>query len=130
MSGRRGMTLIEVMIALTLLVIVVLTVGRYMAMFRQGTTRASALVVATAVAKERLELVRSDPRYTSLLALYGSGAGADTVGFPGYVTMRRTTTVSRDQTGAPARDRTAITVRVTWPGMPDTVRLTSMRARP
>lgn len=130
MNGRRGMTLIEVMIALTLLVIVVLTVGRYMAMFRQGTTRASALVVATAVAKERLELVRSDPRYTSLIALYGSGAGADTVGFPGYVTMRRTTTLARDQTGAPARDRTAITVRVTWPGMPDTVRLTSMRARP
>ncbi len=124
------MTLIEVMIALTVITIVGLTVGRYMAMFRQATTRASGLVVATAVAKERLELVRSDPRYTTLATRYGAGAGADTVGFPGYVTMRRTTTVNRDRTGTPARDRTAVTVRVTWPGMPDTVRLTTMRARP
>ena len=128
--NRRGISLIESMIAMTMLVIIVTTFARYMAQFQKGTTRSTALTVASAVAKERLELIRSDPRYTTLTTLYDAGAGADTTGFPGYPSMRRVTDLLRDQTGAPARDRTTITVWVVWPGMPDTVRLTSMRARP
>ena len=128
--NRRGMSLIETMIAMSMLVIVVTTFARYMSRFQQGTTRATAMTVASAVAKERLELVRADPRYFTLTALYGTGAGADTTGFMGYGGMRRVTTTTRDQTGAPARDRTTVTVRVTWPGMPDTVRLSTVRARP
>lgn len=128
--NRRGISLIETMIAMTILVIIVTTFGRYMAMFQQGTTRATALTVASAVAKERLELIRADPRYTTLITLYDTGAGADTIGFPGYATMRRMTTMQRDQTGTPARDRTTITIRVTWPGMNDTVRLSTVRSRP
>ena len=83
------------------------------------------------MASERLELIRADPRYTSLNALYGTGAGADTTGFPGYSTMRRRTTIVRDVSGAPARDFTTITVRVTHPAMPqDTVSLTATVAAP
>jgi prepilin-type N-terminal cleavage/methylation domain-containing protein len=128
--NKRGVSLIEMMIAMVMLVIIVTTFGRYMAQFQSGTTKATAITVAAAVAKERLELVRADPRYFTLTTLYGSGSGADTTGFPGYSSMRRVTTTSRDQTGSPARDRTTITVRVTWPGMKDTVRLTTVRARP
>lgn len=128
--NRRGISLIETMIAMTILVIIVTTFGRYMASFQQGTTRATALTVASAVAKERLELIRADPRYVTLITLYDTGAGADTTGFPSYATMRRVTTMQRDQTGTPARDRTTITIRVTWPGMNDTVRLSTVRSRP
>jgi len=128
--NRRGISLIETMIALTMLVIVVTTFGRYMGSFQQGTTRATALTVATGVAKERLEIIRADPRYFRLITLYDTGAGADTTGFPGYPTMRRETTMQRDQSGTPARDRTTITIQVTWPGMKDTVRLSTVRARP
>jgi prepilin-type N-terminal cleavage/methylation domain-containing protein len=128
--NRRGFSLLEAMIAITILVIIVTTFGRYMATFQQGTTRATALTVASAVAKERLELIRADPRYTTLINLYDTGAGADTTGFPGYATMRRLTTMARDQSGTPARDRTTITIQVTWPGMKDTVRLSTVRARP
>lgn len=128
--NRRGITLIETMIAMTILVIIVTTFGRYMASFQQGTTRATALTVAATVGKERLELIRADPRYFTLITLYNTGAGADTTGFPGYATMRRVTTMQRDQTGTPARDRTTITIRVTWPGMNDTVRLSTVRSRP
>jgi prepilin-type N-terminal cleavage/methylation domain-containing protein len=127
---RRGMSLIEVLIALSMLVIVVTTFARFMGQFQQGTTRAGAMTVAAGVAKERLELVRADPRYTILTTLYGAGASADTSGFSGYSQMRRVTTLVRDQSGSPARDRTTITVRVTWPGMPDTVQLSTVRARP
>jgi len=128
--NRRGISLIEMMIALTMLVIVVTTFGRYMATFEQGTTRATAMTVAAAVAKERIELIRADPRYLSLVSLYATGAGADTIGFPGYATMHRVTIMERDQTGVPPRDRTTITIQVTWPGMKDTVRLSTVRARP
>ena len=130
MLNRRGMTLIETLIAMAMLVIIVTTFGRYIGGFRQGTTKATALTVAAAIAKERLELIRADPRYFTLTTLYGAGAGSDTTGFPGYAGMRRVTTMVRDQSGTPARDRTTITVRVTWPGMTDTVRLSTVRARP
>lgn len=122
--------MIEAMIAMVMLVIIVTTFGRYMATFQQGTTRATALTVAAAVAKERLEIIRADPRYFTLITLYDTGAGADTVGFPGYATMRRETIMARDQTGTPARDRTTITIQVTWSGMKDTVRLSTVRSRP
>jgi Tfp pilus assembly protein PilV len=128
--NRRGISLIETMIAMTMLVIIVTTFGRFMAQFQQGTTRATSLTVAASVAKERLEIIRADPRYFTLTTLYGTGSGSDTTGFPGYATMRRITTTTRDQTGAPARDRTTITVQVTWPGMRDTVRLSTVRSRP
>lgn len=128
--NRRGISLIETMVTLAMLVIIVTTFGRFMGSFQQGTTRSTALTVATAVAKERLELIRSDPRYTTLLARYATGSTADTTGFPGYTGMRRLTTMTRDQTGSPARDRTTLTVRITWPGMPDTVRMSTVRARP
>ncbi len=128
--NKRGISLIEMMIAMVMLVIIVTTFGRYMGMFQAGTTKSTAITIAASVAKERLELVRADPRYFTLTTLYGTGAGADTTGFPGYSTMRRVTTTTRDQTGTPARDRTTVTIQVTWPGMKDTVRLSTVRARP
>ena len=128
--NKRGISLIEMMIAMVMLVIIVTTFGRYMGMFQSGTTKATALTVAASVAKERLELVRADPRYFTLTALYGTGSGADTTGFPGYSTMHRNTFITRDQTGVPVRDMTTVTVRVDWPGMKDTVRLSTVRARP
>lgn len=128
--NRRGISLIETMIAMTILVIIVTTFGRYMGQFQAGTARATITTVMSAVAKERLEIVRADPRYFTLTTLYGTGAGADTVGFPGYPAMQRTTILTRDQAGTPARDRTTVTVRVSMLGIKDTIRLTTVRARP
>lgn len=124
------MSLVEVMIAVVILVIMVMTFGRYMGSFLKANNSAGSVTAATAIARERLELVRADPRYTSLVTRYGSGPGADTTGFPGYSSMRRQTTVIRDQSGTPPRDVTKVTVLVTMPGQPDTVRLTTTLARP
>jgi hypothetical protein len=44
--------------------------------------------------------------------------------------MRRITTVVRDQTGTPARDRTTITIRVIDPSLPDTISVTTTIASP
>lgn len=128
---RRGFTLIETLIAIVVLTITVLSLGKFMGSFQNTTAKATMVSTMTTIAKERIELVRADPRYTRLVNLYGTGASADTTGFPGYSTMRRVTITTRDQTGAPARDFTTVTVRVTIPLLPkDTVALTAVIARP
>lgn len=130
MRRRDGFTLVEVLIAVVLLVIVATTTARFAGEFSKAMTKSSVRVIAAGVAADRLELVRADPRYTSLGTLYGSGAGADTTGFPGYPYMRRVTKITRDQSGSPARDRTAVTVRVIDPGLKDTVAVTTVIASP
>jgi hypothetical protein len=56
--------------------------------------------------------------------------GKNTTGFTDYPQMQQLTTVVRDQSGSPARDRTTVTVRVVDPSMPDTVSVTSVIASP
>ncbi|MFN0180679.1 MAG: prepilin-type N-terminal cleavage/methylation domain-containing protein [Gemmatimonadales bacterium] len=130
--NRRGFTLIEVLIAVVLLSLAVMSLGQFMGKYQRATANATILSTMTSVAKERIELVRGDVRYTTLSTRYGTGASADTTGFPGYSTMRRLTIVSRDQSGVPPRDRTTVTVRVMTTNnlIKDTVSLTAVIARP
>ena len=130
MASRRGFTLIEIMMAIVVLATLAVGVARFSATFSRALSSSSVRVVAAGVADDRMQLIRADPRYTSLVALYNSGAGADTTGFPDYPRMRRLTYAVRDQSGTPARDRTTITVRVIDPSMPDTVSVTSVIASP
>ncbi|MBK6421358.1 MAG: prepilin-type N-terminal cleavage/methylation domain-containing protein [Gemmatimonadetes bacterium] len=128
---RRGFTLIEVMIAIVILTVVLAGLGRFVAVFMHGVRTTTARTMATEVARARMQMVASDPRYTTLVSNFGTGPAADTTGFPGFPGMRRRTYVTRDQTGSPARDLTTITVRVTDPTLPaDTISLTNMVARP
>jgi len=129
--SRRGFTLVEILIAVVILVIVATTTARFATDFSRSMTTSSVRVIASAVAQDRLELVRADPRYPRLVTLYGAGAGSDTLGFPGYPAMRRVTRVVRDTSGSnPRRDRTTVTVRITDPGLRDTVAVTAVIASP
>ena len=130
MPHRRGFTIIEILVAIVILAVLATGVARFSAGFGKSLSNSSVRVVAAAVAADRLQLLRADPRYTSLVARYNSGAGADTTGFPDYPGMHRLTYVVRDQAGTPARDRTTVTVKVIDPGMPDTVAVTSVIASP
>jgi prepilin-type N-terminal cleavage/methylation domain-containing protein len=130
-ATRRGFTLIEVLLAVIILTIVATTTARFAAEFTRTMSTSSIRVTAAGAATDRLELIRADPRYPRLVSLYGSGAGADTTGFPGYPQMRRITRVVRDTSGSsPRRDRTTVTVRVLAPGLRDTVALTAVIASP
>lgn len=130
MAIRRGFTIIEVLVAIVILAVLATGVARFSATFAKTLSSSSVRVVAAGVASDRLQLIRADPRYTALVSLYNSGAGADTTGFPDYPNMHRLTYVVRDQSGTPARDRTTVTVRVIDPGMSDTVAVTSVIASP
>ena len=130
MPNRRGFTIIEILVAIVILAILAMGVARFSAGFATALSNSSVRVVAAGVATDRLQVISADPRYTGLVGLYNSGAGADTTGFPDFPRMRRVTYVVRDQSGTPARDRTTVTVKVIDPGMPDTVAVTSVIASP
>jgi prepilin-type N-terminal cleavage/methylation domain-containing protein len=127
-KDRRGFTLIELLVAIVILVIVATTFARFAGDFTRSIGNSSLRTIAIGVATGRLELVRADPRYSRLVSLYNSGAGADTTGFPNYPRMHRKTTVVRDQSGD--RDRTTITVRVWDPALSDTIAVTAIVASP
>lgn len=130
-TTRRGFTLIEVLLAVVILVLIATGTARFASEFTRTMTTSSIRIVAASAAADRLELIRADPRYPRLAALYGAGVGADTTGFPGFPQMRRVTRVVRDTSGSsPRRDRTTITVRVFAPGLRDTVAVTAAIASP
>jgi prepilin-type N-terminal cleavage/methylation domain-containing protein len=129
MRRRNGFTLIEMLIAVVVVVIVATSFAKFAAQYSRSMGDSSLRLVATGVATGRLELVRADPRYTRIIALYGSGtAGGDTTGFLDYPRMRRITTMVRDQSGN--RDFTTITVKVWDPALMDTVAVTAVVAAP
>jgi len=130
MRNRRGVTLVEIMIAIVILTVLAVGVARFSASFSKALTNSSVRVVAAGVALDRMQLIRADPDYVNLVGQYNAGAGADTTGFPDYPRMHRLTYVVRDQSGTPARDRITVTVKVIDPGMPDTVSVTSVIASP
>jgi prepilin-type N-terminal cleavage/methylation domain-containing protein len=126
---RNGFTLIELLIAIVVVVIVATSFARFAAQFSRSMGDSSLRLVATGIATGRLEMVRADPRYTRLNALYGSGtAGGDTTGFADYPQMRRITRVIRDQSGN--RDFTTVTVKVWDPALIDTLAVTAVVASP
>lgn len=127
--NRDGFSLIEVLMAVVILVIIAASMARFAGSFSRSMGDATIRTIATGIATGRLELVRADPRYDRLTTLYGTGAGADTTGFPQYPTMRRVTRVVRDQSGG--RDRTTVTVRVWDPvALKDTISVTVVIASP
>ena len=88
---RRGFTLIEVMLAVVILGIVLVSVARYNSQFLHTVSTSSVRTVAADVARERISLVDMDPSYTTL----GRHVGRRLDRFSWIPRMRRVTTVSR-----------------------------------
>ena len=127
MKNRKGFTLIEILIAMVILTIVSVGLGKFVATFLHTVGTSTAKTVATAVAQERLELIRADPNYAGLVATYNAQT---TVGFPNYGSMTRTTRVVRTTGVAPRRDYTKVTITVTEPTMGTPVNVTIVVAAP
>ncbi|HEX3927506.1 MAG TPA: type II secretion system protein [Gemmatimonadales bacterium] len=129
-TRTHGFTLIEMLIAVVILVIIATGVARFSSSFSRSMSTSALRLVAAGVADDQLQTIRADPRYSTLVALYGTAASHDTTGFTDYPRMHRVTTIVRDQSGSPARDRTTVTVRVTDPAMKDTIAVTAIIASP
>jgi prepilin-type N-terminal cleavage/methylation domain-containing protein len=126
MGSRRGFTLIEVILALTILLVVLLLLATSTGRTVHTAATASAQEAALQLAMDRVEQVRADPRYNSIDTLY---VGTET-GFPSLPGYTRTTRIVRvGGTGQP-NDFKKITVTVTGPGLAAPVARTTTVAAP
>lgn len=128
--NRRGFTLVEVMIALIILTIVSLSLGRFVASFSHVVGTSTIRTVAINVATEQLELIRGNANVTAYPTLVATYNGNVVVGFPSYPRMTRTTSVVRTTGNAPKRDYTTVTVTVTETTLGTPVNLTAVVAAP
>jgi prepilin-type N-terminal cleavage/methylation domain-containing protein len=117
--ARRGMTLMEVMIALVILTGALLGMGRFITNFSHASTDGALSSAATDLTLERLEYVKATTPYTNLVSYAGTE-----VAIPGYPNYTRVTQVLR--TNNASADYTAVTVTVTHPSMAKAVKKTTI----
>jgi prepilin-type N-terminal cleavage/methylation domain-containing protein len=126
--GRRGLTLIEVMIAMVILTVVLLGMGQFAVNFTRAVQQSEARIIAVNLVDQRLSEIRSSPNYAGLETAYNATESTIS-GFAGY--SRVTTIVA---TGGPpptsTDDYKTITVTVTPPGRIGPVKKTIVVAAP
>jgi prepilin-type N-terminal cleavage/methylation domain-containing protein len=125
MENRRGMTLIEVMIALVMLSTVMLGMGAFMAQYGHAVGTSSAKATARELVAERLEYVKGATQYPSIEANYG-GVETSVPGAPGFT--RRTLVMRVGGKPGDQFDHKVITVIVNGPGLDKPVKKTSVIA--
>jgi prepilin-type N-terminal cleavage/methylation domain-containing protein len=76
--ARRGMSLVEVLVAMVILTGVLLTLGNFSARFAQANGQAHLTITANEIAASRLDEIRTQPTYAALDSLATVGK-ADTV---------------------------------------------------
>ncbi len=111
MSSRRGFTLIEVILALTILLVVLMLLATSTGRTVHTAAIASAQAAAQELALDRIESIRADPRYDAIDTLY-TGTETSFPTLPGY---SRTTRIVRVGGIGQANDYKRITVTVTGP---------------
>jgi prepilin-type N-terminal cleavage/methylation domain-containing protein len=74
-SARRGMTLIEVMVSMTIVTSALLGFGLFIARFQHITSQADAASAAMDLAVSQVELIKAEPTYDSLTSFNGTSSG-------------------------------------------------------
>jgi len=113
--GARGVTLIEVIIAMLILTVVLLGMATFAVNFTRSVTLSDSRTIAVELASQRLSEVRSAPNYSGLEATY-IATEASIAGFTGYT---RVTQIVRTGGVRPTytNDYKTVTVTVTAPGL-------------
>lgn len=126
MAGRKGFTLIEVVMALSLLAVVILGMAASTTQFVRVVADSDRQAAAIQLADDRLQMVLMDPDYHGLDTLY---AGTET-GFPTLAGFSRVTSIVREGGAADSVDHKRILVTVTGPGLVSPVARTATVAAP
>lgn len=109
--GRRGMTLIEVVVSLTIITSALLGFAAFIARFMHMTSQANASSVAMDLAVSRVELIKAYPTYGTLEATF-NGTLSGFSNCPGCVL---TTHIVKDSTALV--NYKTVTVTVTVPAL-------------
>ena len=124
----RGVTLIEIIIAMVILTGVLLGMGGFAVNFTRTVSRSDARTIAVNLAAQRISDIRATPNYSGLETTF-NGTEASITGFSGYT---RATTIVR--TGGPrptsTNDYKTVTVSVTAPGITAPITKTIVVAAP
>jgi prepilin-type N-terminal cleavage/methylation domain-containing protein len=119
---RRGMSLLEVMVALSILAVSLIGMAEYGRRLSRTNANSSLLNRALDLAQQRVERVKAERNYTSMDTL----AITETV-IPLYPSYRRITTITR--TSNSQVDYKTVTVTITHPSMALPVKKTTAIAR-
>ena len=125
---RRGMTLVEVVVAMMILTGVLLVLGAFSAKFAQAAGQARLVITANEISVSRMDEIRTQPTYSSLDLLKSAATGdivmADSTQFV------RVTSVARvgGNAATDSVDYKLLTVTVTHPSMKKTVSKTTAMA--
>jgi prepilin-type N-terminal cleavage/methylation domain-containing protein len=122
--ARGGFTLVEVLIAVTILSAVVLMMAAPASKFLSVTARSQRRVAASAAADAQIALIRMYPNYDSLRIKFDSTR--TDLPFPGFT---RRTEVVRTGINTTA-DITRIVVTITGPGLTVPIKRTATIAAP
>lgn len=119
---RRGLTLVEVVVALAILGGVLIALGMFSVRLSQSTSSSRIRIQAAQLAADRLEAVKGAPRYSAIDSLYVA-TESNVANNPGY---RRQTWVTRvGGTLADTIDYKIVTVQVSHNQLAGTVRKTT-----
>lgn len=128
LKSERGVTLIEVIVAMVILTGVLLGMAVFAAKFTRAVAQSDVRTVAVNLAQQRIAEIRASPNYSGLETAY-NGTETSISGFTGYT---RVTTISR--TGGPrptfTNDFKTVTVTLTAPGVSGTIKKTIIVAAP
>lgn len=83
LRARRGLTLIEVIVAMGILGSVLIVLGMFAVRFAQATSTSRVRITEGQLAADRIEAVKGAPRYTAIESLYVA-TEATIAGYPGY----------------------------------------------
>lgn len=124
MTNQRGFTLIEVVVALTILLVVMVGLITMTGKTANVAAISDRQEAATQLVNDRLDQIRVDPNYTTLDSTYGTTESS----FPTLPGFSRVTTIIR--TTSSSNDFKRITVSVTGPGLSAAVARTVTVAAP
>ena len=116
---RRGFSLVEIMVALTILMIIILGLANTTISFLHETTLDTVRVRAQSFADMRIAEVRGYPAYNNLVTTFNSSDAPES-GFSRQTVVVRDKTATSDcnnPLGCPKNDVTRVTVTVTNAGL-------------
>lgn len=122
---RKGMTLVEVMMALTILATAMLSIASFMGKFAHIVAVSDVKNTANELASQRLEEIKNAPRYTAIDTLY-PGTVALTTPYSGYT--RKTQVTHTGGGSSDLYDYKTITVTVSNSRLGTPIKRTTMVA--